>query len=639
MSTEIQLEIESLLNAREETTKVKAERAKSATKKKKVKKLSKKEQQILDMARTTYLPSNYETVWTKEQLVAMVDYFKDKEYIAVDTETLGVQPFKDDIVGFSIYTPDKGYYVPIQHKDDITTNVEAKESYDNRIANGEELVLGRDYVSCLPRFMVHSLMKPLLEDGSKKFIGHNCKFDSHILRNWLSINIRWFYDTMIGQALLDENQSKRLKDMAPYYLKVEADTFGTLFGNVTFDKVPILMADDRTGNLASYYAIKDTHLTFDMFEFQMRHLNNPRLAKIKDLLFNVEMPFLHIVIDAEARGVALDEDYLLNTVAPQLNSEVEELRRRIWNYTGEINLNSPIQLSSALYGDEGLNLPRVNDKKPDSTDKKTLSKLVTFCKAVLKETDNLVTTVMNESTGKHYGVAKQVHSYIYGNKLGRKSRAEVIDILTEVCKAGVDVGSALLEFRSKVKLTTAFADKLPQAVVKGRIHTSFNSVGTKTGRMSSSEPNLQQVPAKVGGLIRNAFVADEGRLLVSIDFSGQELRVLAHISQDPVLLDIFLNGGDVHSMTATGMWNRQHPETPLTYDQFQMAREISDTFRDADGKIDEHKLSEEGIAKAIADGKIDGSITDQAELRRWAEIGYLCEKTRKNAKVVNFGMR
>lgn len=638
MSQEIQLEIENLLNEREEATKTKAKRAESATKKKKVKKLTKKEQQILDMARVTFMPREYETIWTEEQLKDMLNFFKDKEYIAVDTETLGVQSFKDDIVGFSIYTPTKGFYVPIQHRDDINMNPEKMEEYRVKKEQGEDLKLGRDYINCLPRFYISSMMKPLLEDRSKKYIGHNCKFDSHILRNWLNIDIRWFYDTMIGQALLDENQSKRLKDMAPFYLKVEADTFGALFGKTTFDKVPLLMTDERTGNLASYYAIKDTHLTYDMFVFQMKHLNHPRLAKIKALMFNIEMTFLQIVVEAEARGVLLDKDYLVGTVAPQLNSDVEELRRKIWNYTGEINLNSPIQLSTAMYGEEGLNLPRINDKKPDSTDKKTLAKLVTFCKAVLKETDNLVSTVLGNSSGTFYGVEKQVHAYIYGKKLGRKSKAEVIEILTDVCTAGLEVGTALLEFRSKVKLATAFADKLPNSVVEGRIHTSFNSVGTKTGRMSCSEPNLQQVPAKVGGLIRNAFVADDGRLLVSIDFSGQELRVLAHISKDPVLLDIFLNGGDVHSMTATGMWNRKHPETPLTYEQFQKAREISDTFRDADGKIDEHKLSEEGIAKAIQEEKIDGSITDPTELRRWVEIGYLCEKVRKDAKIVNFGI-
>src|SRR5690606_21610722 len=159
----------------------------------------------------------------------------------------------------------------------------------------------------------------------------------------------------------------------------------------------------------------------------------------------------------EERGIRVDKEYLENVVAPQLRAEAEELRQTIVKFVGDINLNSPQQLSDALYNK--LKLPKVNKKKPESTDKKTLNKL-------LRE-------------------------------------HEVIPLI--------------LEYRSKTKLVSAFADALPEAVVDGRVYPSFNPVGAKTGRVSCSSPNLQQIPSKVGGLIRSAFIADEGRLLASFD--------------------------------------------------------------------------------------------------------------------------
>jgi DNA polymerase-1 len=159
--------------------------------------------------------------------------------------------------------------------------------------------------------------------------------------------------------------------------------------------------------------------------------------------------------------------------------------------------------------------------------------------------------------------------------------------------------------------------------------------------MSCNNPNLQQIPAKVGGLIRNAFIARKGRLLASCDFSQQELRVLAHVSQDETMLNIYRSGKDIHSMTATGMWNRKHPECPVTYDQFEFGRAVSDLFRDSDGNIVEDRFTDEYITHLVETGKIEADAAQHegvCGLRRWADLGHDFEKTRKNAKVVNFGI-
>ncbi|WP_426455415.1 DNA polymerase (plasmid) [Paenibacillus sp. S-38] len=569
-------------SADEKAVKKKARAKKVATEKPKApktKKPTKKQVQIGEMAKTTPLPDHYHTVWTLQDLRECCEWLEEQPILAVDTETMGVNPFSDEIVGISFYAPHRGYYIPLKHMEHIERleDVPVHATDENGSILGAA-ILGTDYVRCLPMETVQRKLKPILEDRNKKLLLHNAKFDCHVLRNWMSINIIAFFDTMIGQALLDENQSKRLKDMATLYLKIPSDTFGKLFGKTTFDKVPIRLNPDRTGNLASYYAIKDTELTYKMAEFQGRALRRPGLEQVRKLMYEVEMPFLQVVVNAEARGVQLDTDYLTNRVAVDLRRDLEELRQKIFSYTGEINLNAPAQVAEALY--VKLDLPRINADKPNSTDKTTLGKL--------------------------------------------KKKHPVVPLL--------------MDFKQKIKLVTAFADKLPKAVVEGRVHTSFNPVGTKTGRMSCNSPNLQQIPTRVGGLIRNAFVADNGRLLASIDFSQQELRWLAHLSQDQVLLDIYRSGKDVHSMTAVSMWNQNPEYQNVSYDLFESRREMKELFLDADGNIVEERFTDAAyIQKLLDEGKI--TFTDPRLLREATELGIYYEKYRKNAKVVNFGKR
>ena len=144
------------------------------------------------------------------------------------------------------------------------------------------------------------------------------------------------------------------------------------------------------------------------------------------------------------------------------------------------------------------------------------------------------------------------------------------------------------------------------------------------------------MPSKVGGLIRRAFMADEGRLLLSADFSGQELRILAHVSGCPVLTQIFKEGGDVHAMTAVGIYNRMYDDN-VDYEYFQYCRSLQDLFLDKDGEIDCHKLSEEHVKELYEKGLVN--TTDLNQLEEETKKGKLFEKVRKNyAKSVNFGL-
>lgn len=553
--------------------KLKEEKTKKNDIKKSVKKLKKSERRVLDIAENTTLPSNYCTVWTENDLDELCHWLKSNDMVAIDTETTGLNPFINEIVGMSFYAPDIGWYIPLKHNEDIRFNEEERSLYEI----SELKRIGVDYVECLPIQLVSRKLKPILEDTSKKYLFHNSKFDMHVIHNWLGIDVKPYFDTMVAQALLDENKSKALKDLAVEYLGIPADRFSTLFGKVTFDRVPIkLNLSDKTGNLATYYAVKDTELTYKLYEFQNGGLVHPALKEIKDLFFDVEMPFINIVWEAEQRGIKLDEGYLRDKVAVTLNNEIEELEKAIYGYADQVfNIRSPQQLSHVLYNI--LKLPQVNKKKPLSTDKKTLKKLT------------------------------KIHPIV----------------------------PLVLQYRAKAKLADAFVNKLPKNTVGGRVHTSFNTVGGRTGRMSSSNPNLQQIPA--GNLIRNAFLADEGRLLASIDFSGQELRVLTHVSLDEVLLNIYASGKDVHNRTAVGMWNLTHPDEPVTYEYFDYCRKISPLFQDVDGNIVESLFEDSDfISSLLEEGKI--TTSNIAELRKDATLGIAFDDIRNRAKVVNFGI-
>lgn len=538
----------------------------------KTKNFKKKELEIIKMSRETVLPLCYNTVWTEQDLEELVVWLSGLDMVAIDTETTGKDKYRDEIVGISFYAPYQGYYIPLKHEDDIRHN---EEAYAKFIEGGgtDRLVLGEDYVKCLPLELVKKRLKPQLGREDLKQIYHNYGFDYHIIRRYFDVRPVCYFDTMIAQAILDETQSKALKHMAAHYLKIPSDTFSDLFGNVIFSKVPVLInPKDRTGNMATFYATKDTELTYKMYEFQIKHLKSPQLKKLHDLYFDIEIPFINIVVQVEERGVRVDKDYLVNTVAPQLHKELDELTSNIYKYTGEINLNSPQQLSKALYGD--LKLPKVNKKKPESTDRATLKKL------------------------------KDYH--------------EVIPMI--------------MEYRQKKKLTDAFADKLPEQVINGRIHTSFSTI-KNTGRMSSSNPNLQQIPSYTN-LIRNAFISDEGRLLASIDFSSQELRILTEISGDEVMYEIFTTGGDVHSTTAVTIWNNKFPDMKTDIDTFQRLRKVSDFFRNRDGNIDYGKLDDKHLDKALEEGII--LTKDKNTLVEEIELGLEYENMRDKAKAVNF---
>lgn len=255
--------------------------------------------------------------------------------------------------------------------------------------------------------------------------------------------------------------------------------------------------------IATNYLCNDIQSCYEVYKFQVPHLEER--PKLHSLMYDKEMPNVLEAYDMEQRGIAYDMTYHNEVLAPEVEGHCIAAQKRVQDVLGPINLDAPGQVSVALF--DGLGLPRIEG---DSVNKKVLARL-------------------------------------------RKVHPVIVD---------------LEEYRKYSTLRKMFVQELPDHVVGGRIHPNFNTYGTKTGRYSCTDPNLQQLPkASVGPLIRRAFVPSEGHVLVTMDYSQIELRILAHISGDENLTRAFESGEDVHTATCLLMFPTQITHEELIADK------------------------------------------------------------------------
>ncbi|MCX5692811.1 MAG: DNA polymerase I [Candidatus Omnitrophica bacterium] len=333
-------------------------------------------------------------------------------------------------------------------------------------------------------------LKPILEDGNIKKIGQNIKYDKLVLSNY-GIEVKGIsYDTMIASYLLNPSRmSHGLDDLAFEYLDHKMTSIDELLGT---GKKRITM-DKVDVEKVSAYSCEDSDVTLrlkNVFEKEI-------FKKELESLFNdIELPLVDILGEIEKNGIKIDVDFLKET-SSDMEKELSALTKEIYRIAGEeFNINSPKQLSRILF--EKLGLP------------------------VVKKT-----------------------------KTGASTDVEVLERLSSLHP----LAKELLKYRELSKLKSTYVDALPELINKktGRLHTSFNQAVTATGRLSSSNPNLQNIPIKTeeGRKIRKAFVGEGGNLIMSADYSQIELRILAHLSKDPELLSAFENNRDVHTHTAS----------------------------------------------------------------------------------------
>ena len=353
-----------------------------------------------------------------------------------------------------------------------------------------------DTVNQLKLNVVLDALKPVLESSKNKIIGQNIKFDRNVLAKY-GINISSIKnDTMMMSYVLDASATRHNLDaLSSYYLNYKTSTFEDVAGKgvkqITFDQVPI--------EEATNYAAEDADITLRLYEEL-----NPKLesvASLKKLNDEIEIPLIEVLSEMEQNGAILNSK-ILSSQSKDLENRIKKLEKKAYEIAGEeFNLGSTKQLREIFF--EKLNY-RIIKKTPGgqpSTDEKVL-----------------------------------------------------VELAEEYELPGV-----LLEHRTLSKLKSTYTDKLPGQISEttGKVHTSFHQAVTTTGRLSSSDPNLQNIPIRTedGRRIRQAFEPSKGHRFISADYSQIELRIMAHISKDVGLMQAFQEGEDVHSKTASEVFD------------------------------------------------------------------------------------
>ena len=353
-----------------------------------------------------------------------------------------------------------------------------------------------DSVDQLALDIVLKELRPLLESSSNKIIGQNIKFDKNVLAKY-GVDIASIKnDTMMMSYVLDASATRHNLDaLSSYYLNYKTSTFEDVAGKgvkqITFDKVPI--------EAATNYAAEDADITLRLYEEL-----NPRLegeASLNKLNDEIEIPLIEVLSEMEQNGAILNSK-ILNSQSKDLEGRIKKLEEKAYQIAGEeFNLGSTKQLREIFFEKLKYRIIKKTPGGQPSTDEKVLAELA-----------------------EEYELPK-----------------------------------VLLEHRTLSKLKSTYTDKLPNQVSQstGKVHTSFHQAVTTTGRLSSSDPNLQNIPIRTedGRRIRQAFEPSDGNKFISADYSQIELRVMAHMSKDEGLLEAFREGQDVHSKTASEVFD------------------------------------------------------------------------------------
>ncbi len=406
------------------------------------------------------------------------------------------------------------------------------------------LPLGHTYLDAGPQLDTHEalrLLRPVLADDKVKKIGQNIKYDAEVLARY-GIELKgFFFDTMVASYVIDPTlRQHNLDYLAQHYLSYKM---------LSYDEVTEHAKDKDFAsvdiNKAKEYSCEDAEITLllkSILEKKLRDTDNYTLFQ------DLEVRLIPVLMDMELTGIKIDVDFL-KAMSEAFADELSSIEQKVFDLTGEeFNINSPQQLGYILF--EKLKLP------------------------------------WKKKTRKKTGYSTDV------------------EVLTELA-VHHEVPNLLLRFRTISKLKSTYLDALAETVnpATGRIHTSYNQTVTATGRLSSSNPNLQNIPIRTdeGREIRKGFIADKGHLLLSADYSQIELRVFAHYSEDPVLLEAFEGGEDIHVRTAAEVFGVD--PTLVTTEMRRMAKMINFGIIYGMGPI---RLARElGISKKVAQGYLD----------------------------------
>ena len=425
-------------------------------------------------------PSKYETIRDGAGLQVWIDRIYARGYVAVDTETTGLNEMRADLVGVSLCVEaGEAAYLPLSHR--------AGQADD--LFGTDVFVEGQmDQAAAL------AMLKPMLEDSSILKIGQNMKYDAKILAR-VGIRIAPIDDTMLMSYAQNgglhnhgmDFLSERYLDHAPISIK-------TLLGSgksaITFDRVPI--------DEASRYAAEDADITLRLWQYLKPGLHRNKVTVVYETL---ERPLVPVLAEMEMYGIKVDRD-TLSRMSNGFAQKMAGLEAEIHQMAGRsFNVGSPKQLGEILFDE--MALP--------------------------------------------------------GGKKGKTGAyATGVDILEDLATEH-ELPGRVLDWRQLSKLKSTYTDALQDHIHPdtGRVHTSYSIAGAITGRLASTDPNLQNIPirSEEGRKIREAFVADTGKTLVALDYSQIELRILAHIADIQSLKQAFADGIDIHALTASQMFD------------------------------------------------------------------------------------
>ena len=445
-----------------------------------------------------FAPDRYEHVADAAALRGWIEKVYEYGYVAVDTETTGLDEMIAQLVGISLAVqPGEACYIPLIHKANAGDDLFGSDEF----AQGQ-----------MPVAEALDILTPMLEDPAILKIGQNMKYDAKIFAQ-LGITVAPIDDTMLmSYAMHAGLHGHGMDTLSERYLSHTPIPIKPLLGSgksaVTFDKVPLTDA--------VRYAAEDADITLRLWQLFKPQLHRAQVTKVYETL---ERPLVPVLAGMERSGIKVDRD-TLSRMSNAFSQKMAALEDEIYELAGrKFNVGSPKQLGEILFGDMGLD----------------------------------------------------------GGKRGKTGAyATGADVLEDLATEH-DLPRRVLDWRQLSKLKSTYTDALQDHINKdtGRVHTSYVITGASTGRLASTDPNLQNIPirSEEGRRIREAFVAEPGKVLVALDYSQIELRILAHMANIPALKQAFLDGLDIHAMTASEMFGV--PLDEMTADVRRQAKAIN----------------------------------------------------------------
>ena len=532
-------------------------------------------------------PHEYKLVDNEEDLKKICDYFFTNKFLCLDTETTSTSPIDAELVGLSFSVKEhEAFYVPIP-------------------ANREEAL------------RIVNIFKPLYEDTSILKIGQNLKYDLEVLRNY-DIHLDGpMWDTMIAHYLIQPELRHNIDYMSEIYLNYQKIHTEELIGKKGKNQ---LSFRDLSSKKVYEYACEDADITLQLKNRLEKELKN---KNCEDLFYNIEMPLMQVLAEMEINGVCINADSLKET-SKIFSDRLKKAEKEIYEIAGEeFNISSPKQVGDILFGKmKIIDNPKKTKSWQYVTNEKELEEIKESHPIVGKILEyRKLNSVLTERTKKKATIEQMPDLFGFNvvqeenNNLTKQSHLEISKLMNQLEKeiyelAGEkfkimspkNVGTILfdkmkiidnpkktetwqyvtseevlqqlkgkhiivekiLNYRETEKLVGTYVEALPALVNKrtGHIHTSFNQTITATGRLSSSNPNLQNIPVRGedGKEIRKVFVPEPGCLFFSADYSQIELRVMAHLSGDENMINVFKDGKDLHAATAATIYKKNIDE-------------------------------------------------------------------------------